>query len=190
MPMEYLLLVVGTLICAVLAVQARRLLTAALWLVGVSVLTAILLYMLDAYVMAVIELSLSAGLVTILMVFAITMVGADSPDQPVSRPLNWLLIAAMLLLVIGLTLPLLPLQPTIPETAFATIFWQLRQSDVFTQIAMIFAGVLGLLGLLTESHIKQQNNERFREQMEPDRVVVAAPAELPSDEFEPEKEKV
>jgi hypothetical protein len=57
----------------------------------------------------------------------------------------------MLLLVIGLTLPLLSLQTGAPESSFSTIFWQLRQQDVLAQIALIFTGVLGVLGLLAES---------------------------------------
>lgn len=148
--MEYLLLALGSIICAVLAMRATRLLSASLWLAGVSVFTAIILYCIGAHTMAVIELSLSVGLITILLVFAISMVGANSPDQLVPRRFNWLLIAAAILLIVGLTLPLLQQQSGGTEFSFTHIFWQLRQADVLAQIAMIFAGVLGVLGLLTE----------------------------------------
>ncbi|MBZ0298718.1 MAG: NADH-quinone oxidoreductase subunit J [Anaerolineae bacterium] len=144
-------LVLLAAVCALMAVRAVRLLHAALWLAGVSVAVALMLYLVGAYVMAVIELSLSVGLITILLVFAISMVGADSPDRPVPRLLNLPFVAAMLLLVIGLTVPLLASQSRPTEASFAVTFWQQREADVLAQVALIFAGVLGLLGLLTES---------------------------------------
>lgn len=136
--------------CAIMAVRATRLLGAALWLAGVSIAVALMLYQLGAVVMAVIELSLSVGLITILLVFAISMVGADSPDQPVRRLINVPLVVAMVLLVAGLSVPLLIPQEPAPADSFSATFWQHRESDVIAQISLIFAGVLGVLGLLAE----------------------------------------
>lgn len=147
-----IILVILAAFCGLQAVRSVRLLHSALWLAGVSVAVALMLYLIGAYLMAVIELSLSVGLITILLVFAISMVGADSPDHPVARPLNVPFVAAMLLLVIGLTLPLLvPPRDTGPEASFSMTFWQQREADVLAQIALIFSGVLGVLDLLTET---------------------------------------
>lgn len=178
--MEYLLLAVGSIICAVLAIRATRLLSASLWLAGVSVFTAIILYCIGARTMAVIELSLSVGLITILLVFAISMVGANSPDQLVPRRFNWLLIAAAVLLIVGLTLPFLQQPSSGTEFSFAHIFWQLRQADVLAQIAMIFAGVLGVLGLLAEPRreVKKRHTAAAPIELrptEPPKPVAAAP---------------
>lgn len=147
--MIYLVLAIGMLVCAVLAIRADRLLVSTLWLAGASALTALILYLIGAQMIAVIELSLSVGLITILLVFAISVTGANSPDQPRSRLSDMLLVLALPLLVISLTVPALA-QPTTPtETAsFAATFWDERQADVFAQIVLIFSGVLGILGLL------------------------------------------
>ncbi len=170
MVMEIILVVVAAF-CGIQAVRAVHLLHAALWLAGVSVAAALLLYLVGAYIMAVIELSVSVGLVTILLVFAISMVGADSPDKPVARPINLPLVAAMLLLVIGLTIPLLGSRGTPESDSFSVVFWQQRQADVFAQIALIFAGVLGVLGLLADTGTEQEPRKpaRVRQLPEPDR---------------------
>lgn len=150
MAVSTVLLVVLASVCAIKAVRATHLLHAALWLAGVSGVVTMMLYMVGAYPLAVIELSLSVGLITIFLVFAISMVGADVPDIPVARWMNWPLVIAMLLLVIGLTMPLLSPPTDQSQPAFTVTFWQQREADVVAQLALIFAGVLGVLGLLTE----------------------------------------
>ncbi|MBZ0281600.1 MAG: NADH-quinone oxidoreductase subunit J [Anaerolineae bacterium] len=150
--MDYLLLAIGSIICAVLAIRATRLLTAALWLAGVSVFTALILYLIGAREVAVIELSVGAGLVTVLFVFAISIAGEDAMQSRslIPKPLAWLLIALALLLLGFLVLPAGKNLNATSETSFTTIFWQERALDVLAQIALIFAGVLGILGLLSE----------------------------------------
>jgi len=53
------------------------LIASALWLAGVSALVSIMCYLLGAYAVAVIELSVGAGLVTVLFVFAISIAGEE-----------------------------------------------------------------------------------------------------------------
>lgn len=148
-------LVIAITLCAIMAVRSAHLLHAALWLAGVSLAVTIMLYLVGAYMLAVIELSLSVGLITILLVFAISMVGASSPDTIASKWLNWPLLTAVLLLILGVTLPLLPPRSTTTDASFSTTFWELREADVLAQIALIFAGVLGVLGLLSEPRTAQ-----------------------------------
>jgi NADH-quinone oxidoreductase subunit J len=183
---SFICLVLVAAVCAIKAVRTVHLLHAALWLAGVSAAVTLMLYLIGAYTVAVIELSLSVGLLTILLVFAISMVGADSPDIPASKWINLPLLAAMLLLVIGLSLPLLAAPADTPtgEASYSTTFWQQREADVLAQIALIFAGVLGVLALLTESRqtltgrkqIKAQKQRGSREQVA-----------IPEDERELEK---
>ncbi len=153
--MEYLILIVGSIACAVLAMRATRLLTAALWLAGVSVGTALILYLIGAREVAVIELSVGAGLVTILFVFAISIAGEDAMQSPslIPHSLAALLMIAVLCLLGLLMLPGAEKPPVaaVTETPFATTFWQDRALDVFGQLALIFAGVLAMLGLLAET---------------------------------------
>ncbi len=150
--MEYLPLVVGMVLCAVLAIRAARLLTAALWLAGVSVLTALTLYLIGAREVAVIELSVGAGLVTVLFVFAIAIAGDDAMRSRalIPKSLAWLLVMIAVLLLGFLILPAGESRASTAEATFAAIFWQGRALDVLVQIVLIFAGVLGLLGLLAE----------------------------------------
>jgi uncharacterized MnhB-related membrane protein len=75
--MVYVLIGAGILVCALLAVLARRLLLSAAWLALTSALVALMTYLLGAPHIAVIELSVGAGLVTVLFVFAINIAGED-----------------------------------------------------------------------------------------------------------------
>ncbi|MBE2267374.1 MAG: DUF4040 domain-containing protein [Anaerolinea sp.] len=147
--MEYLPLVIGGIGCAIFAIRAVRLLHAALWLAGVSVVTALLLYRLGAREIAIIELSVGAGLVTVLFVFAIAILGDKVlPLRSIVRkPVAALLTAAALIL---LGLLLLPISDPLASTpaAFPVVFWQDRALDAVLQVFLIFAGVLGVMGLL------------------------------------------
>jgi uncharacterized MnhB-related membrane protein len=147
--------VAGLLICAVQAVVAQRLLNSALWLAGASALVALEMYLLGAPEVAVIELSVGAGLVTVLFVFAINIAG----DEPISalpivpKPLAWILVAIFVLAFGWLTLDILWMQvPVLQSLYFKTVLWENRLLDVLLQIVLMFAGVLGVLGLLADIH--------------------------------------
>lgn len=144
--------VVGGLLCAVFAMRAARLLHAALWLAGVSVSIALMLYQLGAWQVAIIELSVGAGLVTVLFVFAIAVIGDEpAPTRSlIPKPLAALISAAALLLLILFLLPVEPQQTASTEPAFAVVFWENRSLDALLQVMLIFAGVLGVMGLLDD----------------------------------------
>lgn len=161
-------LAIATLACGAMAVRARRLLSSAVWLAVCSAFLAVLLYRLGAYEVAVIELSVGAGLVTVLFVFAINIAGDESIGLPsvIPRGLTWLLCLAPLAVIalsIALRIPagipegigalVLPSPPSAAPPAAATfvnVLWQDRALDVVVQVVLIYAGVLGLLGLLAE----------------------------------------
>jgi uncharacterized MnhB-related membrane protein len=150
------LIVVGMLACAVMALRAPKLLSSALWLAGASALVALLAYMLGAPEIAVIELSVGAGLVTVLFVFAINVAGDEAipPQALIPKPLAWILVIAAAALLAWKTLSgLAGLNPDLPALTgglFSATFWQERSLDALVQVILIFAGVLGLLGLLAE----------------------------------------
>jgi len=152
--MAYVLVVAGLLVCAVQAVRAQRLLFSALWLAGASALTALLMYLMGAPEVAVIELSVGAGLVTVLFVFAINIAGEEGLGLPsiVPRPLAGLLVVGSALLIGWMNLDVLGIQIMQESGGFSNVVWGDRQLDVFLQIVLIFAGVLGVLGLLAEIH--------------------------------------
>ena len=77
MPLVYFLVVAALIYSAHKATRVKGLLNAALWLAGTSCLTSILVYILGSPGLAVIELSVGAGLVTVLFVFAISIIGDE-----------------------------------------------------------------------------------------------------------------
>jgi NADH:ubiquinone oxidoreductase subunit 6 (subunit J) len=145
------ILTLGAVCCAILAVRAQNLLYSALWLAGLSVIVSIILFLLGANEMAVIELSLSLGLVTILLVLVISMVGVDVPDILRTKWNNWLFVVPILVLLLVLIWPTLAPKDAVPNESFSVVLWQDRQLDVLLQIALIFSGTIGLLSLFVAS---------------------------------------
>ena len=151
--MAYILITTAILVCSLRALRTGRLLHSALWLAGASAAVAILMYMLGAPEVAVIELSVGAGLVTVLFVFAINIAGDDPlPCRPsIPKPLSWLLILAALGVGGWLTLSALQIPAPAPQTGrFAEVMWRDRTLDVLLETVLVFGGVLGVLGLLHE----------------------------------------
>ncbi len=161
--MSELLLVIGFIICAIQAIRAKRLLIAAVWLAGASALVAVLLYVLGAQQVAVIELSVGAGLVTVLFVFAIGIAGEEAMDRHalVPKPLAGAIVILSLLLLAWFNLPLLGIKLPLPVPpsgglAFTAALWKERGLDVLVQVALIFSGVLGSLGLLSDVKVRRE----------------------------------
>jgi uncharacterized MnhB-related membrane protein len=149
----YVLVGLAILISAVGTIRSRRLLSSAVWLAAVSALLSVMIYMLGAPQIAVIELSVGAGLVTVLFVYAIGVAGEEvvGSRPVVSRALTWVLVGATVLLLGWLMIPLVTAQGPPHEESFAVVLWQGRGLDVLVQVTLIFSGVLGLLGLLAEA---------------------------------------
>jgi len=152
--MWQIFILIGILIAAFQAVDSKKLSHSALWLALSSALSSWLIYELGAPEIAVIELSVGAGVVTILLVFAINIVGDQQDD---AKPLIprflalFLVIASILLLGIFLT----PIQqsPVITQVVapiFAQAMWEDRILDTALQIILLFSAVLGVLSLMEE----------------------------------------
>ena len=189
--MELALLAAGAVLSALQAIRVQRLLSSALWLAGTSAITALLLYRLGAPEIAVIELSVGAGLVTVLLVFAISLAGEEKLEvrSPVPRWLAWALAGLCVSLLAWQLAPASPASSSVPEEPFAQVLWQDRGLDLLVQVALIFAGMLGVLGLLTEEKATEEvslqpiKEELERETLQPIaeraevEVVEAQPAE-------------
>jgi len=148
----YIILVLGAIMCAFRAMTSPRILSATIYLACVSAAVATMLYMLGAYQVAVIELSVGAGLVTVLLVYAISVVGDDAtdPGPVIPRPVavGLALLTAVMLGYMAYSLPSKALAGGVPPLIRA--LWEQRVLDVWIQMVLIFAGVLGILGLLAE----------------------------------------
>jgi uncharacterized MnhB-related membrane protein len=156
--MVYLLLSFAAIFCAYQVVRAQRLLLCTLWLSATSALAAVILYTLGAVEVAVMELSVGAGLVTVLFVFAFSIIGEVTfdPLTIIPRPFAWVMILAVSAILGWFVYPFGgSLKAVTGEPSFAVMLWEQRGLDVLVQIVLIFAGVLGLLGLLSESYTRQ-----------------------------------
>lgn len=173
--MPILLAGIGALYCAYRVMRAERLLHVSLWLATASALVSVVLYLIGAPEVAVIELSVGAGLVTVLFVFAFSITGEITLDDLtlIPRPLVWLLAGGAVGLLAWYTLPAAPgAAPVQAEQGmtFNRMLWEVRGLDVVAQAALIFAGVMGLMGLLSEGWSPRKPGA-------PDRVVMTVDSE-------------
>jgi NADH:ubiquinone oxidoreductase subunit 6 (subunit J) len=151
----FVVLTLAMLACALMAFRAKQLIVSALWLAGCSAILSILMYLLGAFAVAVIELSVGAGLVTVLFVFAISISGDETIEikSIIPRPIA-LIIALVSIVLLGfMTLSsLVSLSlPTAVEPSFSEVLWQQRGLDMLVQSGLLFAAVVGMLGLLAEA---------------------------------------
>jgi len=163
--MIQLLVAVAAIGCAVQAVRAGRLLGSALWLAGVSAIVALSFFLMGAPQVAVIELSVGAGLVTVLFVFSIGIAG-DEPVETqsiVPRLVGIVLSLAASALAALFVLPEAVTRAPTAEPAFADVLWGARGLDVLLQLVLIFSGVLGVLSLLTEGEAPAHPSIMVRE---------------------------
>ncbi len=79
--MWHFFIVIAACLSGFQAIQSKRLSHSALWLALTSGLVSLLMYLLGAPQVAVIELSVGAGVVTILLVFAINIVGDQQEEK-------------------------------------------------------------------------------------------------------------
>ena len=160
-----LVLFFAILICASQSIRSKKLIPSAIWLAGTSAMLSIFFFKMGANQVAVIELSVGAGLVTVLLIFAISVAGEEaitaSPIIP--RALIIGLIVAFAILLGVFIFPSSSIKPLSPEPPLTTVLWNDRGLDILTQIVLIFAGVLGLLGLLAEAKppLEQPMAEEF-----------------------------
>jgi uncharacterized MnhB-related membrane protein len=149
---EYFLLLTGAIFCAYRATVSRRILSSTLYLACISALTSVVIFMLGATQVAVMELSVGAGLVTVLMVYALSVVGEDAldPISVIPKPLALGLVGAVTILLAWMVYPAIQSAGLTGSVDLASVLWQQRVLDVWIQIVLIFSGVMGVLGLLSE----------------------------------------
>ena len=145
-------ILLGAVFCAYRAIVAKRILSATIYLACISALTSAILYLLGAAQVAVMELSVGAGLVTVLLVYALSVVGDDAmdPASVVPKPIAFALVGMTAVLLGWMVYPAIPAYFEHGSMTLAISLWQSRVLDVWIQIALIFSGVMGVLGLLSE----------------------------------------
>jgi uncharacterized MnhB-related membrane protein len=148
----YGLFILGAIFFAYRAIVTTRILSATIYLACISALVSSVLYMLGAAQVAVMELSVGAGLVTVLLVYAVSVVGDDAFDAPsvIPKPFAFGLVGLIVLLLGWMAYPVVPAYFEHGSLSLAISLWETRVLDVWIQIALIFSGVMGVLGLLSE----------------------------------------
>lgn len=129
------------------------LLYVAISLAATSVVLALALFCFGANIAGVFELSVCAGLITVLFVATISM--TKDSDQKVETRLGRFFIPLFMLIFAGLVyfimrwlpnaLPPLGAHPASGD--FQKVFWETRSADILGQLALILAGVFGILAL-------------------------------------------
>jgi hypothetical protein len=121
------------------------------------------IYLLGAAQVAVMELSVGAGLVTVLLVYALSVVGDDAldPASVIPKPLALGVVGLVVILLGLMAYPAIQTNLDQGATTLASVLWQNRVLDVWIQITLIFSGVMGVLGLLSEQ-TSSKNKEMYR----------------------------
>jgi uncharacterized MnhB-related membrane protein len=142
----------GAIFFAYRAIISKRILPATIYLACISALMSCVLYMLGAAQVAVMELSVGAGLVTVLLVYAVSVVGDDTFDPPsvIPKPLAFGIVGLIVVLLGWMAYPATSAYFEHGSRSLSISLWQSRVLDVWIQIALIFSGVMGVLGLLSE----------------------------------------
>ena len=139
-----------------LAVFLKDLVRAALSLAFMSALLAVLLYRLNSPYAAVFELSVVAGLITVLFVSTIALTREEEDRESSSWPLYVFVLGLLLFGLIDLSIMKSLFSIVPPGTgnaakSFGDTLWGFRALDMVGQIAVIFGGVFGVLALLRDT---------------------------------------
>ncbi len=164
MTVLFIVLTAALLIGAFMAFHTKRLITSALWLAGCSAVLSILMYLLGAYAVAVIELSVGAGLVTVLFVFAISIAGDETIEVRaiVPKPIALIVSLVSIVLLGFMTISSLTSLPPAAEASFSDVLWRQRGLDMLVQSGLLFAAVVGLLGLLSEAKVPVKEKQALK----------------------------
>jgi NADH-quinone oxidoreductase subunit J len=158
-------------LCALWAVMATDLVKSALALALTSVFLSIVIFVLGAPLAAVFELSVCAGLITVVFISAISMIKPQGNDRGEDKglrrnlrlkkylPLPCLLVVACILLWMNrMDIPALQTAGASQLSLFE-VMWDARRVDLAGQAIMILVGVFGVVVLFKE-YMKRKEGEK------------------------------
>jgi NADH-quinone oxidoreductase subunit J len=141
------------------SVLSKTLLKAAIGLAAVSAALTILMFTMNSPLAAVFELSVCAGLITVIFISVISMTKPAAPkEQKESEPNHYLkyfpmvVIGALLFWAMqyylgDVTVPIFQTS-VVPDVRHA--LWDFRRTDIFGQLAVLFVGIYGVIVLFKE----------------------------------------
>jgi NADH-quinone oxidoreductase subunit J len=146
-------LLIGLVLFAVLAIFLKDLLRAAISLAVASLFLGIIFFRMGASYAGVFEISVVAGLITVLFILtiALTNKGEEVRESRLANvifPLFFVIFVVIDALVMKGLLQKIPALPSGPEAGtFGDVLWKGRTLDLVGQIAVILAGVFSVLAL-------------------------------------------
>jgi NADH-quinone oxidoreductase subunit J len=146
-------LLIGLVLFSVLAILLKDLLRSAISLAVASLLLGVIFFRLGASYAGVFEISVVAGLITVLFILtiALTNTGEEVRESKLANlvfPLFFIIFIIIDALVMKGLLQKIPALPSTPESgAFGDVLWKGRTLDLVGQIAVILAGVFSVLAL-------------------------------------------
>jgi len=166
LPVTIILLLMGMVVSAVICISISDLLKAAIGLAATSALLAVIMFVLDAPLAAVFELSVCSGFITVIFISAISMTRirtkAETEAREKERLKRFIYLPVLLLVICTVLLFVLwphiyTAVPPVSEPTGMTaqeVLWETRQADLLGQIAIILAGVFGVIVFFKESDTK------------------------------------
>ena len=156
-----ILLLCGLVLFSVLAILVKDLLKAAISLAVASLLLGIIFFRMNAPYAGVFEISVVAGLITVLFMLTIALTksgdAVESKTASFAFPAFFVVFIAIDALIMKKLIQKVPALPG-PEEAgtIGQVLWNTRTLDLVGQIAVIFAGVFAVLALFRKGGNKDE----------------------------------
>lgn len=166
MELHIFILIVGLLIPAILAAFASDVLRSAIALLFASVGLTIIFFLLKAPMAAVFELSVSAGLITVLFVLTLSLIRPWTVEETPGRkkahfrkfaalPVICLVIAASMWVTRGSWIGAFPIQKVAEHATVGETLWFTRGLDLIGQVIILLVGVYGVVTLFKRGKLNE-----------------------------------
>ena len=158
-----LILLIILIVTALMVVFSSKLLIGAISLALTSIMITILMFKLNSPIAAVFELSICAGLITVIFITTISFVKPSTGEELIEsrkRRLKKYIYLPILVAIAGYLVSVvirpisLKLPEIIQETNVRNVLWDLRQVDLLGQAIVLLIGVFGIVVLFKEGQKK------------------------------------
>lgn len=158
-----LVLLIILIVTALMVVFSSKLLIGAISLALTSIMITILMFKLNSPIAAVFELSICAGLITVIFITTISFVKSETQEELIEsrkRRLKKYIYLPILVALAGylVSVVIKPLSLKLPEiiqeTNVGNVLWDLRQVDLLGQAIVLLIGVFGIVVLFKEGQKK------------------------------------
>ncbi len=162
-----ILLLAGLVASTIICVTLQNLLKSCIALSVVSAILSVIMFLMGAHMAAVFELSVCAGLITVIFVSAISMTKVRSQEEIEEeertrrKRFKWLPLVLIVLFTGAMFLLWPHLNTLLPYAEFPVsaveqdVFWNKRPTELLGQIIIVLVGVFGVLIFFKEEGEKE-----------------------------------